>query len=43
MDGEDIVFDVTTLVEDLSVAKALGRMREEKAIYSIENSKEITL
>tara|TARA_E500000318_G_scaffold98553_1_gene99952 strand:- start:782 stop:1282 length:501 start_codon:yes stop_codon:yes gene_type:complete len=43
VDGEDIVFDVTTLVEDLSVAKALGRMREEKAIYSIENSKEITL
>lgn len=43
VDGEDIVFDVTTLVEDISVAKALGRERGEKAIYSIENSKEITL
>jgi len=43
VDGEDIVFDVTTLVDDLSVAKALGRAREEKAIYSIDNSKEITL
>jgi hypothetical protein len=43
VDGEDIVFDVTTLVDDLSVAKALGRAREEKAIYSIENAKEYTL
>jgi len=43
VDGEDIVFDVTTLVEDVSVAKSLGRERGEKAIYSIENSKEITL
>jgi hypothetical protein len=30
-------------VDDISSATALGRMREEKAIYSIENSKEITL
>ena len=43
VDGEDIVFDVVTLVDDISVAKALGRERGEKAIYSIENSKEITL
>ena len=43
VDGEDIVFDVTTLVDDISVAKSLGRERGEKAIYSIENSKEITL
>jgi len=43
VDGEDIVFDVTTLVDDISSAKALGRERGEKAIYSIENSKEITL
>jgi len=43
VDGEDIVFDVTTLVDDISSAKALGRERGEKAIYSIDNSKEITL
>lgn len=43
VDGEDIVFDVTTLVDDISSAKSLGRQRGEKAIYSIENSKEITL
>ncbi len=43
VDGEDIVFDVTTLVDDISSAKSLGRERGEKAIYSIENSKEITL
>ena len=43
VDGEDIVFDVVTLVDDISSAKSLGRERGEKAIYSIENSKEITL
>ena len=43
VDGEDVVFDVTTLVDDISSAKSLGRERGEKAIYSIENSKEITL
>lgn len=43
VDGEDIVFDVTTLVEDFSEACRLGDERGEKAIYSIENSKEITL
>lgn len=43
VDGEDIVFDVTTLVDDFSSACKLGDVRGEKAIYSIENSKEITL
>ena len=43
VDGEDIVFDVTTLVDDISSAKSLGRERGEKAIYSIENAKEYTL
>ena len=43
VDGEDIVFDVTTLVDDYSEACRLGEERGEKAIYSIENSKEITL
>ena len=43
VDGEDIVFDVTTLVDDFSEACRLGEERGEKAIYSIENSKEITL
>ena len=43
VDGEDIVFDVTTLVDDFSEACRLGDERGEKAIYSIENSKEITL
>ena len=43
VDGEDIVFDVTTLVDDFSEACKLGDVRGEKAIYSIENSKEITL
>lgn len=43
VDGEDIVFDVTTLVDDQSEAMRLGKERGEKAIYSIENSKEITL
>ncbi len=43
VDGEDIVFDVTTLVEDFSEACKLGDVRGEKAIYSIENAKEYTL
>ena len=43
VDGEDIVFDVTTLVDDFSEACKLGDVRGEKAIYSIENAKEYTL
>ena len=43
VDGEDIVFDVTTLVDDQSEAMRLGKERGEKAIYSIDNGKEITL
>ena len=43
VDGEDIVFDVTTLVDDFSEACKLGDARGEKAIYSIENAKEYTL
>lgn len=43
VDGEDIVFDVTTLVGDQSVAVRVGKGRDEKAIYDITNGKEITL
>lgn len=43
VDGEDIVFDVTTLVDDFSEACRLGDVRGEKAIYSIDNAKEIKL
>jgi hypothetical protein len=43
VEGEDIVFDVTTLVDDYSEACRLGEERGEKAIYSIENAKEHTL
>jgi len=43
VDGEDIVFDVVTLVDDYSKACGLGKARGQKAIYSIDNDKEITL
>ena len=42
VNGEDIVFDVTTLVEDQSVATRLGTERGELCIYDINGGQEIT-
>jgi hypothetical protein len=42
VNGEDIVFDVVTLVDDQSVATRLGTERGELCIYSIEKGEEIT-
>ena len=43
VDGEDIVFDVTTLVDDFSRACAIGAARGEKAIYCIDDAREYKL
>lgn len=43
VDGEDIVFDVTTLIDDQSEAIRIGQERGEKAIYDINGSRTINL
>ena len=41
VDGEDIVFDVSQIVQDESTAMRLAQKRNEKAIYDINGGKEI--
>jgi len=41
VDGEDIVFDVSQIMQDESTAMRIAQDRNEKAIYDITNGKEI--